>query len=1815
MKKTELSDSTLGKGGVLVSKKYTIQGSLLRVVLAFALVLGLMPSLATTKAFADESANLSGYPQAPDMTVTFDSDGGTPASSNSVIKFDGNGYYVSAPSPAPSKAGFKLTGWTIQSPDDEATLESNFSDEDFTGFDTNGDSSVVLKAQWTEDTSNPGTTVPAENVVAKIGDVQYSSLSEAFSSAKTGETITMTADVDDVYGIFVKDKAVTLDMAGHKITSDNLDADGQQIYVRKSDDKSKTWPAIFNVENEGSSLTITGNGTIAGPEGEQAKALDSTCIITVDSGSSFTMTDGTITCGGIGSDGMYGVYALGGGSITLGEEAGNGPSITSHFAAVGENNTTSPANVTIYGGNYKSMATPGDSDWWYYFCTPVYAAASGNINISGGTFEGTYGLVSRYANVDQNLRISGGTFNGAKQALLKEDKQGTEGATGTRSIAVSGGSFSTAVPADMCAEGFEPKENGDGTFGVQNEKTDPVSGPYDLKALVVDSEGNPVSGMNFNLYKTGSSAGADEPGSSVFGSSLKTYTTDADGVLSVNAQESFGLLNYFVSNVKYAAIKSADKNYLVGSIDISNAIGQKHTQTGDGLLYLGYKEKLTTPRIDFFYRFAFDDFQYVNLDSNGNNNNAAPEQIDATVKIVVEKRTGVYKDDLQTAISKASALKETDYFSGWDALKTSLDAAKSVDADSSTTQDAVDEALKNLNAAVDGLVQYPGSTDSKIQILVLGEDGTPYNGDIKFVAYGLGDDGNATETVVADDIMASGGILSLELTTVNQKNVVVKVKPGQSLTSDDEFKIKVSPSLNQWVPGYFISVNGTELPYDGSQVRGLKCQLKADQSWNANDFTYDGATVTGLSDSGKAKMATDPNVVVPSISPDGTAITAIGKGAANTGIFSVGSGTSQVNPSNVTLPEGITSIGDFAFTNYAGVAISFPSTLKSIGINSFASSQLESLDLPDSVTTLGSAAFRASKNLTTLKIGKGITELPQASFSMTGITNLSIPENVKTIGRMAFDGTPVSSLTFEGNATVETIGDTAFGNNSLKELEIPASVKTIERYAFRIKQGATLEKLTLHEGLESIGKQAFKGTLLTELNLPSTVTTLDKSAFEANKASDGKVVLWVTNDAQLEDHGAFIANSDFHKTQKVSSEVTVTFNANGGKFGDNDSQEVKVEKGQVVAAPSTNPTWDKHDFIRWTTDPEGQNRYDFSTPVTGDITLYASWYEWEQFTVKFDLNGHGGPQPEDQIVYIEDQEHAYATKPADPTAEGYYFCCWNEKDPVYGTLHKWDFDDHDFYHVDDSADPDTGTLTLYARWIPVKYAISYKNVDGAVNPNTTSEYTIESEDIALQPASKEGYSFVGWFDKDGSESGDWGNPVEKISKGSTGNVELYARWIKELNVKFSVTGIDADGKAQSWVDESDFKVAEGDLASHLTEQALSAKGVSFDATKTSDNWWLNSITSPFDSSMKLGTQKIGKDWAYWSLLVNGEYSDKGAGQLELKEGDVISWVYEMPAAPEKVYRMAGDDCYGTNLETIKQDVAENGTPNGVIVCGTGHYLDSLSAAALSGLLNYPILLVNGSDDSINSNSLEALSQLSNNGANKLDVIVLGGKFAVSDAIESQLNGYDVDGKCERIYGDDGYATNRAVYDFGTTRGSWNANEVLVASGAGYHDALGAGSYAMSKRAFILLVNPNGDNAPMIDKAKSHGQATILGGLAAVPFQVQSDLEDAGVTTIRLAGEDAYQTNTTFVKYAVAQGMSLDGAGFSSGLGYYDALGSSHILGKSNSVMFLVSLDDSLNQPVYDMLKESGVSFTSGRVFGGSAVISDEVKQAFEESIK
>ncbi|MCR5611626.1 MAG: InlB B-repeat-containing protein [Clostridiales bacterium] len=246
------------------------------------------------------------------------------------------------------------------------------------------------------------------DAVAKIGDKYYTTLEAAFAAAADNDTIVLLKDVE--CGNIEVGKKVTLDLDGKTIQA--------------------TDPELFSVTANGD-LTITGNGTINGVA--NGAAYDGRALITVDAGK-LTIENGTLTATGEGSDGMYGVYVLNGGSAVFGKEGEtDGPTITAHFAAIGENHMTAPGSITVYGGTYTANAEPNGA-WWYYFCAAIYAPGSGAIDIYGGTFNGYYGISDRYADVEQELNIYGGTFNASSGTQIFVDEVNGSDGTANRTI-------------------------------------------------------------------------------------------------------------------------------------------------------------------------------------------------------------------------------------------------------------------------------------------------------------------------------------------------------------------------------------------------------------------------------------------------------------------------------------------------------------------------------------------------------------------------------------------------------------------------------------------------------------------------------------------------------------------------------------------------------------------------------------------------------------------------------------------------------------------------------------------------------------------------------------------------------------------------------------------------------------------------------------------------------------------------------------------------------------------------------------------------------------------------------------------------------------------------------------------------------------------------------------------------------------------------------------------------------------------------------------------------------------------------------------
>ena len=85
---------------------------------------------------------------------------------------------------------------------------------------------------------------------------------------------------------------------------------------------------------------------------------------------------------------------------------------------------------------------------------------------------------------------------------------------------------------------------------------------------------------------------------------------------------------------------------------------------------------------------------------------------------------------------------------------------------------------------------------------------------------------------------------------------------------------------------------------------------------------------------------------------------------------------------NLTIPDGVTSIGSSAFENCSGLtSVTIPDSVKSIGWETFYGCRgLTSVTIPDSVTSIGDSAFYNCSGLTSVVIGNGVTRIGSSAF-------------------------------------------------------------------------------------------------------------------------------------------------------------------------------------------------------------------------------------------------------------------------------------------------------------------------------------------------------------------------------------------------------------------------------------------------------------------------------------------------------------------------------------------------------------------------------------------------------------------------------------------------------------------------------------------------------------------------------------------------------------------------------------------------------------------------------------------------------------------
>ena len=459
---------------------------------------------------------------------------------------------------------------------------------------------------------------------------------------------------------------------------------------------------------------------------------------------------------------------------------------------------------------------------------------------------------------------------------------------------------------------------------------------------------------------------------------------------------------------------------------------------------------------------------------------------------------------------------------------------------------------------------------------------------------------------------------------------------------------------------------------------------------------------------------------------------------------------------SVELPVFVHDIGDYAFFENELTSIDLPWPVENIGDFAFTQNKLQSLDLTQArLDSIGEGAFENNQIAGDVTVPAGLERLGNGAFRGNSISSVSLPDSISVIPNGLFD------------------------RNKLTEVSLPSSVVTVEPWAFGEN---SISKLTLPNSLKRLEAVAFARNSLTEVTIPASVDVLQGGVFGANPnlttiVFEGNAPQGVVN---ASGNGSF-GTAD-GKTVHIHRSATgfatppelwegyslqylenyVSFDTQGGSVVPRQT----VEYGKTATTPAS-PSRSGFGFTGWFTDAQSTHAYDFSTPVTDNVTLYAGW-SLNTYDVTFDSQGGSA-------VAASTVDHGKpVASPADPTREGHTFTGWyTDKD----TKNKYDF-----------ATPVTGALTLYAGWKIDTYTVTFDSQGGSAVASSTVDHG-KAVEVPAEPA-REGYAFTGWYtDKDATTKYDFATPV-------TGALTLYAGWsLNTYDVTFDSQGGTAVAKS------------------------------------------------------------------------------------------------------------------------------------------------------------------------------------------------------------------------------------------------------------------------------------------------------------------------------------------------------------------------------------------------------------------------------------
>ena len=301
-----------------------------------------------------------------------------------------------------------------------------------------------------------GTFGVAKTYLAKIGDTEYYTMDEAFHAVKAGETIVMLRDYTTNKVQNSGDESFTIDLGGHTWTANIVDTASAAFEINYSDvtltvkNGKVVSSQLAGLIPSAMSGTITYDNSGLVFENVEMTANGHSGIETNGSNTNDTVTLKNST---LNVPNGYGIYFPSSGTLTIENSKINAKTMGVQVCAGSLNVTGDQTAITVSGDGIAKTENDG--------------AIEDGAAIS---------IVERGYKGLSEIKVEGGTFTakGSNVAVKAYDWDNTNKTesdfTQAAKVSVSGGTFSSAVDKSLCADGFIPTENTDGTYGVKEGK-------------------------------------------------------------------------------------------------------------------------------------------------------------------------------------------------------------------------------------------------------------------------------------------------------------------------------------------------------------------------------------------------------------------------------------------------------------------------------------------------------------------------------------------------------------------------------------------------------------------------------------------------------------------------------------------------------------------------------------------------------------------------------------------------------------------------------------------------------------------------------------------------------------------------------------------------------------------------------------------------------------------------------------------------------------------------------------------------------------------------------------------------------------------------------------------------------------------------------------------------------------------------------------------------------------------------------------------------------------------------------------------------